>query len=93
VFGWGRDAVRTGLNELGTGMRCVENFSARGRRKTEVKNPALVAQIHAIVEPESQADPKFQTPLAYTRLTAKAVRQQLAGRGGHARRTGGTHGA
>lgn len=78
LFGWGRDAVRTGLNELRTGIRCVENFCARGRRKTEVKNPALVGQIHALVEPESQADPKFQTPLAYTRLTAKAVQQQLA---------------
>jgi len=81
VFGWGRDAVRTGLNEVCSGMRCVENFAARGRRKTEAKHPALVAQIHALVEPESQADPKFQTPLAYTRLTAKAVRQHLA-RGG-----------
>ena len=33
--------------------------------------------IHALVEPESQADPKFQTPLAYTRMTAKAVHEQL----------------
>ena len=81
VFGWGRAAVRTGLNELRTGIRCVDNFSARGRRTTESKNPALVAQIHVIVEPESQADPKFQTPLAYTRITAKAVRQQLSARG------------
>ncbi len=29
------------------------------------------------MEPHSQADPKFQTPLAYTRMTAKAVREQL----------------
>ena len=28
-------------------------------------------------EPRSQADPKFQTPLAFTRMTAKAVRQRL----------------
>ena len=34
-------------------------------------------RIHAIVEPDSQADPKFQTPLAFTRVTAKAVRAQL----------------
>jgi len=77
VFGWGRDAVRTGLNEVRTGIRCVENFSARGRHKTEVEDPAIAAQIHVIVEPETQADPKFQTPLAFTRLTAKAVHQQL----------------
>jgi hypothetical protein len=77
VFGWGRDAVKKGLNELRTGIRCVENFSARGRCKTEDQYPELVQEIHAIVEPESQADPKFQTSLAYTRITAKAVCKRL----------------
>ncbi len=77
VFGWGREAVNTGLNELRTGIRCVEDFSARGRHKTEEAAPELVPQIHALVEPLSQADPKFQTPLAYTRMTAKAVHQHL----------------
>ena len=77
VFGWGRDAVNTGLGERRTGIRCVESFSARGRRKTEEQNPELVREIHSLVEPESQADPKFQTPLAYTRITAKAVHERL----------------
>ena len=77
VFGWGRDAVNTGLNELRTGIRCVDDFSTRGRRKSEEKQPELVQEIHALVEPQSQADPKFQTPLAYTRITAKAVRERL----------------
>jgi hypothetical protein len=77
LFGWGRDAVETGLNELRTGIRCLDNFSARGRHKTEQLDPTLVDRIHAIVEPQSQADPKFQTPLAFTRVTAKAVREQL----------------
>jgi hypothetical protein len=77
VFGWGREAVNTGLNELRTGIRCLEDFSARGRHKTEEITPELVPQIHALVEPLSQADPKFQTPLAYTRMTAKAVHQHL----------------
>jgi hypothetical protein len=77
VFGWGRDAVNTGLNELRTGIRCVEDYSTRGRRKSEEKSPELVEEIHALVEPESQADPKFQTSLAYTRITAKAVHEQL----------------
>ena len=77
VFGWGREAVNTGLNELRTGIRCVENYSTRGRPKSEKKNPELVQEIHALVEPQSQADPKFQTPLAYTRITAKAVHERL----------------
>lgn len=77
VFGWGRDAVSTGLNELHTGIRCHDNFTARGRHKTEEEHPEITEQIHALVEPATQADPKFQTPFAYTRMTAKAVRQQL----------------
>lgn len=87
IFGWGRDAVNTGLNELRTGIRCVENYSTRGRHKSEEKRPELVQEIHALVEPKSQADPKFQTPLAYTRITAKAVHERLvadaAGDGRH----------
>jgi hypothetical protein len=55
----------------------VDDYSSRGRHKTEVKFPELTAEIQALVEPHSQADPKFQTPLAYTRMTAKAVREQL----------------
>jgi hypothetical protein len=55
----------------------VDCFSARGRHKTEDQQPELVPEIHALVEPASQADPKFQTPLAYTRITAKAVHEQL----------------
>jgi hypothetical protein len=78
VFGWGRDAVNTGLHERRTGIRCWDNFSARGRRKTEDRFPEIASRIHALVEPESQADPKFQTPFAYTRMTAQAVHEQLA---------------
>jgi Rhodopirellula transposase DDE domain len=77
VFGWGREAVNTGLNELRSGIRCVEDYSTRGRPKSEEQNPELVQEIHALVEAKSQADPKFQTPLAYTRITAKAVRERL----------------
>jgi len=78
-FGWGREAVRTGLNEKRTGIRCLDNFSARGRKKTEDEFPQLAEEIERIVEPHAQADPKFQTPLAYTRITARAVRDELLG--------------
>jgi transposase len=81
VFGWGRAAVDTGLNEVRTGIRCCDNFSSRGRHKSEEEAPELANAIHALVEPASQADPKFQTPLAYTRITAKAVREQLVAQG------------
>lgn len=78
VFGWGRETVQLGLYELRTGIRCVDGYGLRGRHKTEQLNPELVSEIHAFVEPHSQADPKFQTPVAYTRITAKAVQQHLA---------------
>jgi len=81
VFGWGRVVVDTGLNELRTGIRCCDDFSSRGRHKSEEDAPELVSAIHALVEPASQADPKFQTPLAYTRITARAVREQLVAQG------------
>lgn len=77
LFGWGREAVRTGLHEKRTGIRCLDNFAARGRKKTEEKSPQLVEEIERIVEPHVQADPKFQTPLAFTRITARAVRDEL----------------
>jgi hypothetical protein len=77
VFGWSHHTVALGLNELRTGITCVGNFSARGNRKTEEKFPELEVDIRALVEPESQADPKFQSLFLYTRMTAKAVRQAL----------------
>lgn len=80
MFGWGREAVNTGLNERRTGIRCWDDFASRGRPKTEERWPELAQEIHALVEPHSQADPKFQTPLAYTRITARAVHQQLVTR-------------
>jgi len=77
VFGWGRAAVDTGLNELRTGIRCLDAFELRGRKKSEELCPKLIDHIHRLVEPQAQADPKFQTPFAFTRITAKAVRDAL----------------
>ena len=77
IFGWSHHTVALGLNELRTGITCLGNFSARGKPKTEEKTPRLEADIRALADPESQADPKFQSPFLYTRMTAKATRQAL----------------
>ena len=77
TFGWGREAVHTGLNELRSGIRCVEAFESRGRPTTEEQHPALEEHIRRLVDPHAQADPKFQTPFAYTRITARVVREAL----------------
>jgi hypothetical protein len=76
-FGWGRAAVDTGLNERRTGIRCLDAYELRGRKNSEERCPELEEHIHRLVDPQAQADPKFQTPLAYTRITAKAVRDFL----------------
>lgn len=77
TFGWGRNAVNTGLNELRTGIRCLDSYHLRGRKKTEQLCPEISEHIRQLVEPQSQADPKFQTPFAFTRITARAVRDTL----------------
>jgi transposase len=77
TFGWDRKTVALGLNELRTGIVCVDNFKARGNKKTEAKNPQLEVDMVALAEPESQTDPKFQTAFNYTRITAKGMRKAL----------------
>jgi Rhodopirellula transposase DDE domain len=80
-FGWGRDTVEKGLNELQHGVRCLENFAARGRQRTEQKDPQLAADIRAIVEPHTHADPELKSPRRYTNLSAAEVRHALIAKG------------
>jgi hypothetical protein len=77
TFGWGRDAVDTGLNELRSGIRCLDAYESRGRKTAEELCPELEDHIRRLVDPHAQADPKFQTPFADTRITAQAVRDAL----------------
>ena len=60
-FGWGRETVQTGLHERRTGLRCVEDFVARGRRRVEDRDQRLAADIRRIVEPHSYADPSLKS--------------------------------
>src|SRR5437763_16741102 len=60
-FGWGRDTVDTGLHEASGGIRCVENFAAKGQKRSEDKNPRLAADIGVLVEPHTQADPELKS--------------------------------
>ena len=80
-FGWGRDTVTQGLHESQQGIRCLENFAARGRQRSEDKDPRLAADIRAIVEPQTQADPELKSSRRYTNLSAAEVRQALIDRG------------
>ena len=80
-FGWGRETVEKGLHETRSGIRCLENFTARSRLRSEAKNPALAADIRVIVEPHTQADPELKSSRRYTNLTAAEVREALIAKG------------
>jgi hypothetical protein len=80
-FGWARDTVEKGLHESHKGMRCLENFVARGRQRSEDKDPQLEADIRAIVEPHTYADPGLQSSRRYTNLSAAEVRDALIAKG------------
>jgi transposase len=80
-FGWGRDTVEKGLQESRSGVRCLENFAARGRPRSEQKDPQLAEDIRAIVEPHTHADPELKSSRRYTNLSAAEVREALIAQG------------
>src|SRR5512135_2358969 len=80
-FGWGRETVETGLHEQQHGMRCRENFAARGRQRSEAKDPQLAADIRAIVEPHTYTDPELRSARRYTNLSAAEVLEALIQKG------------
>ena len=81
VFGWGRSVVQVGINEFKTGISCVNDISTRIKPKTEDQKPELLAEIHRIMEPHSEADSHLRTTLLYTNMTAKTVYEALVEKG------------
>lgn len=77
VMGWSRETVKKGLKELETDIVCVDNYKARGRKKTEQLLPHLEEDIHSLISAKSQVDPTFQSKLCYSRISAKAIREAL----------------
>lgn len=76
-LGWNRRTIRKGMHELESGVRCIDNFGARGRKRAEEHLANLLADMRAIVDSQSQTDPTFRTTRLYTRLSAAEVRRQL----------------
>src|SRR5262245_15197836 len=83
ALGWARDTVRKGMHELHSGITCLDNFSARGRKPIEVHLPALLLEICDLVQDHLQTDPTFPTTRLYCRVSAAEVRQQLIDRKGY----------
>jgi hypothetical protein len=80
-FGRGRETVEEGLHERHHGIRCPEDFVARGRRRGEEKDLQLAADIRAIVEPHTHADAELKSSRRYTNPSAAEVREALIAKG------------
>lgn len=80
-FGWNRSAVTLGINEVRSGIICVNDLSRRHKPKSEEKNPKLLDAIQNIMEPHSQAEPRLRTTLLYTNMTAQSVYDALVAEG------------
>ena len=76
-LGWSRHTVHKGLKEVDTGFVCLDNYAARGRKKTEETLPTLEADIHHLVQEQSQVDPTCRSTLSSARISARAVRYAL----------------
>lgn len=83
-LGWDRGVIRKGLHELRSGVLCTDAVHQRGRKSCEEKLPNLMADLRAIAEMYSAADPTFRTTQCYRRLTAHEARQQLIEQKGYA---------
>jgi hypothetical protein len=82
-LGWSRGTIRKGAHELESGVTCIDNFKARGRKRAEVHLVTLLPDITASVDSQSQTDPQFRTNRLYTRLSAAEVRRQLIAHHGY----------
>jgi transposase len=83
-FGWGRETIDKGLHELRQGIRCLENFPARGRHRWEDRDSQLAQDIREFVEPHTHADPELKTSRRYTNWSAREVLEMLQTRKGYA---------
>ena len=76
-LGWNRRTIRKGIQELESGITCIDNFSARGCKSAEEHLPNLLVDIKNIVDSQSQTDPSFRTKRLYRRISAPEIRRQL----------------
>jgi transposase len=83
-FGWGRETIDKGLHELRQGIRCLENFAARGRPRWEDRDAQLALDLRELVEPHTQVDPELKSSRRYTNGSAAEVLQALQTRKGYA---------
>jgi hypothetical protein len=84
VLGWGRKSLEKGLGEARTGIRCLDNYKNRGRKRTEDRIEGLKEDVCEIAELHTQADPAVKSSLTYTRLTGESLKKGLVEDKGYA---------
>jgi hypothetical protein len=72
-----RNTIRKGVEEVKSGKKIEDKYNLRGRKKTTEKLPKLKEEIKAILDSQSQADPKFQTDRLFTNISIGEIRKQL----------------
>jgi hypothetical protein len=78
MLGFNRRAVARGLQELELGKPIRIRPENRGRPRIEQQRPDIVSFTDVVLSDNSQVDPKFQTTLAFTRVTGNELRESLA---------------
>lgn len=76
-LGWDRKTIAKGMKEIASGITCVDDFSSRGKKPTEVHLPNLLTDIESIIAPICQTDPTFRTSDLYSPITPKEVCRRL----------------
>ena len=52
-LGWNRCTIRKATKELKSGITCLDNYSAKGRKKSEENLPHLLEDIQNLVDSHS----------------------------------------
>jgi hypothetical protein len=78
IFGWSRRTSALGLAKRRTGNRCLgAQAVCSARKRWEDTQPEAANALRRLVDAYAQQDPTCWTPLAYTRLTARAALEPL----------------
>ena len=83
ILGVCRHMVNLGHHEFSRGIRCIDNYSGRGRKKKEFDYPLLAADIEEIVSVDTQSDRCHNDTKGYLKTTCLRVRTALIGEKGY----------
>jgi hypothetical protein len=78
-----RKTIRKGIQEVKSGIVCLDAYNLRHRPPIEKKLPHLLEDIQSILDSQSQTYPRFKTKRLYARITVRELIKQLIGQKGY----------